>query len=196
MDLQLSKEEFPIYHENCFKMPIYPKLLDPNLKIDGDLAHKVFPRVAEEWYEDLRSHTNTAELDYETRKWYEDVFLREKPNVKKDGPWQEVSKNLSWHDDVLLDENGFARGLSISRNGGGSLYYTEGDDCCRTPLMLNGNDRFARLSPEKAREFIVEDHGDIGYAHSYGHHNIDYFPGALFLRNWAVAYMNEALKEI
>ena len=30
----------------------------------------------------------------------------------------------------------------------------------------------------------------------YAQHNVDSYPGALFLRNWAILYMNEVFKEL
>ena len=32
--------------------------------------------------------------------------------------------------------------------------------------------------------------------HVYAQHNIDHYPGALFLRNWAILYMNEVFKQV
>ncbi|MBI2581534.1 hypothetical protein HYV87_00200, partial [Candidatus Woesearchaeota archaeon] len=32
--------------------------------------------------------------------------------------------------------------------------------------------------------------------HLYAHHNIDHYPGALFLRDWTILYLNAALKEL
>ena len=48
------------------------------------------------------------------------------------------------------------------------------------------------FSEEKAKEFKSK--GNRFFV--YSPHNIDYYPGALFLRNWAIMYMNEVLKEV
>ena len=34
------------------------------------------------------------------------------------------------------------------------------------------------------------------YFHVYAHHNVEYYPGALFLRNWAVECVNKALRQV
>jgi hypothetical protein len=53
-ELFLKKEELPILYKTCFQIPIHPKLLDPSLNINTPIANRIFPEVAEEWYEDLK----------------------------------------------------------------------------------------------------------------------------------------------
>ena len=48
------------------------------------------------------------------------------------------------------------------------------------------------FSDKKAKEFEIRKNTAFVYAH----HNIDAYPGALFLRNWAIRYMNEVFKQI
>lgn len=195
-DLMLKKEELPILRDRCFQVPIHPKLLDSSVNIDENIAKRVFPQVAEEWYGDLLEYTENMD-DEGNKKWFESVFLREKPTIKKEVGIQRIYP-VRWEDKVSNGDNGFAYELSISRNAGGSLYFMEKDDCCKTATSLNylPGKGYIRFSKEKALEFGKKKHGDHITFDCYGHHNIDNYPGALFLRNWAISYLNEAMKLI
>ena len=155
--LLLTKEELPILDNICFRIPIHPKLLDPNLKLNPSIAKDVFPKVVEEWCREL----------------------------KKNFP-------LGWQDEIQLGSNGFVTGFSISRNYGGALYFEESDKNCES-LLPN---RLIKFSDEKSDEFKYKTVGKYLIGLVYASHNINDYPGALFLRNWAMMYMNEVLKEI
>mgnify|MGYP001615175469 CR=1 FL=1 len=197
MLLQLTKDEIPIYGKNAFYVPIHPKLLKDGLTFDPSLASKVFPQVAKEWYSDLEEHVATTKLEEATRDWYESVFLKSKPVIVKEGKYQKIN-HLGWRDELVIDERGFAWGLGINRNGGGSLYFREGDQNCENYIPLSGKpNKFFSISSQKAKALSREVIGeDLGRIHVYAHHNIDHYPGALFLRNWAIEYLNEAMRSI
>ena len=197
-DLLLKKEELPILYENCFQIPIHPMLLNPAVRIDCTLAKKVFPKVAEEWYNDLQEYAKTVE-DVQIKEWILKVFLKEKPKIKEE--FGDYVLNRIWRSEVSFSENGFARMLSINRNAGGTLYYTEGDFSCRHFIPFEGEERYIQFSEEKVRAFSIEIHEPMpghlgGEMHIYASHNIDHYPGALFLRNWAVLYINSALEQV
>ena len=196
--LFLKKEELPILHENHFEVPIHPRLLNPIIRIDKTLANKVFPDAAQDWYNDLKEYIKTVE-DRETEEWINRVFLKKKPEIKKDYGMQ-IIEHLNWEDKVLTLENGFAHSLSINRNFGGTLYYN-GD----SGSMLGGHIYFdkkinsegnIRFSEDKAKEFAMKIYDDSCTAKIYGLHNVDNYPGALFLRNWAILYMNGVFKQV
>jgi len=86
----------------------------------------------------------------------------------------------------------FVNNFSISRNAGGSLYFWEDDINCEG-IIPNS---YIRFSKDKAKEFACKDIKDYNLAFIYAQHNVDSFPGALFLRNWAIEYMNQVFKEI
>jgi len=151
-DLFLKKEELPILHGTCFQIPIHPKLLNENIKINENIAKDIFPQVAEEWSNEMQ------------KKFPE-----------------------GWECDYNLRENGFVSGFSISRNYGGSLYFLEDELNCRA-----FGKSYIKFSDEKRKEFTSKEN----QLYTYASHNIDYYPGALFLRNWAIKYMNEVFKEI
>ncbi|MFH0868915.1 MAG: hypothetical protein V1839_01680 [archaeon] len=197
-DLLLKKEELPIrtiegtLSNPVFTVPIHPKLLSPDVKIDSIIASKVFSRAAKEWYTDLNNAIKNA--NDADRTWIKDVFLKKKAYAKLYGG-NYILTGTGWQDDVLTNENGFATSLSISRNSGGTLY-------------LDPNSKFefvhklyVRFSPEKFREYRCEnfnpdkDCSQGTWTYVYSKHNIDYYPGALFLRNWAILYLNEAMKQ-
>jgi hypothetical protein len=181
--LFLAKTELPILHDNCFQIPIHPKLLDSNIKIREEIAREIFPQVAEEWKNDLKDYL-PLERDLEKRKWYEEVFLKKREKI--------IRKNFSqffgiWEDNTQTLDNGFVCGFSISRNAGGSLYFNQEEMNCQSFGNI-----YIKFSEDKRKEFENENKRIWTYAP----HNIDYFPGALFLRNWAIKYMNEVFKEI
>ena len=180
--LFLKKEELPISNETGFEIPIHPKLLDSNLKIDISIAQKIFPKVAEDWYNDLSKYIPE---DLEKRNWIKRVFLKEKPIIKKHYNHQIL--NEFWEDDVNFMENGLVQCFSISRNAGGSLYFNPEQYNCQSFGEL-----YIKFSEEKKKEFEFEE--DKIYV--YDSHNIDHYPGALFLRNWAIKYMDEVFKQV
>lgn len=167
--LFLTKEETPILHDNCFQIPIHPKLLDPNIQLNSLIAKEIFPEVAEEWKNDLKAYL-PFEKNLEKRKWYEEVFL------KKEKITFEHGRQLfgGWEDEIQTLDNGFVCGFSISRNSGGSLYFNEDELNCQAFW-----DVYIKFSEDKRKEFENKNKRIWTYAP----HNIDYFPGALFLRN-------------
>ncbi len=191
--LLLKKEELPILYDRCFEIPIHPALLDPRLSFDPGIAQHVFPKAAEEWYKDLKKYTKGVK-DSGNKKWIQNIFLKEKPNISSKNGHQVL--DVVWQDDVSTDSNGFASALSISRNSGGTLYYT-GDRASQDFLSFDGN-KYMRFPREKIKAFGIEEinHEDLHGVKikKYSHHNIDNYPGALFLRNWAIEYMNEIFR--
>ncbi len=117
----LRKEEIPILHETCFQVPIHPKLLNPSIKIDENLARAIFPKVAKEWYNELIEYSKNLE-DKNTKKWINEVFLGKKLRIKKGYGFQKLN-TVAWEDRIFTLENGFVHSFSISRNAGGSLYF-------------------------------------------------------------------------
>ncbi|MDP1729316.1 MAG: hypothetical protein Q8L27_03890, partial [archaeon] len=179
-----------------FYIPVHPKFLNEEHQFDETLASQIFPIVAEDWYNDLKQHTQTANLDKQTKEWYEQAFLKEFPKIKNYYGRQAIT-SLNWEDNVSLKSNGFARAFSINRNSGGILYFHHEFEC-ETCIPLAGCPKML-FSEEKIREFserIVNFGGDKGgVLYVYRQHNVDYYPGALFLRNWSIAYMNEAFQK-
>ncbi len=186
-ELFLKKEELPILYKSCFQIPIHPKLLDENIKIDETIAKRIFSEVAEEWYEDLKRYSPETNQE---KEWINNVFLKEKPEITKHFDHQRL--NGVWQDDVNFMDNGLVQCFSICRNAGGSIYFREGDNNCES-LIPN---MYLRLSEEKAKEFGYRKVGEYLIALTYSQHNVDAHPGALFLRNWAIAYMNEVFRQI
>lgn len=196
-DLLLKKEELPILRETSFFIPIHPTLLNPDIRLDSTIAKKVFPEAANDWYEDLRKYAESLE-DESTRRWIEEVFLKQKPEVETEYSRQRV-KSLYWEDQTESDPNGFVRVFSISRDGGGSLYFNEGEIDSREFVSFEREIKLIKFPRNKLIEFGKPySLGDVEgvVLNVYSQHNVDHFPGALFLRNWAILYMNEALKQI
>ena len=186
--LFLTKDELPILYKTCFQIPIHPKLLEENIKIRKEIAHEVFPRAAEDWYNDLSDYVKNVE-EKQTKEWIENVFLKNKPEIEKFNGRQNILG--CWSDDIMTKENGFARCLSISRDGGGTLYFNKGDSNCEAFSGI-----YINFPKDKIEEFKINNTSEFDLFYSYAQHNIDHYPGALFLRNWAIIYMNEVFKEI
>lgn len=195
MDLEqllLTKEEIPILSGKCFVVPIYPLLLRTEVEIDPHLAHDVFPQAAEEWYAELTAYTSQL-TDAKEKKWLEDVFLQEPVSITEKHGRQCVAPLEIWEDGVEYLENGFARVLSINRNAGGTLFWHEDvrEQYIHPPFVQFSKEKFDAY---KAEEMILKNAAGV-FAHAYDHHNIDHYPGALFLRNWAILYLNEAMRQ-
>jgi len=189
-DLFLKKDELPFRHERLFTVPIYPKLLSDNITLDPDIAKKLFPQAAEDWYEDMQTYINSPEAA-EQKTWMEDVFLKGKPEVQTSDGRQTIINGM-WGDLTQSLKNGFVDTLSINRNIGGSLMLPEeyGEYICSPDV---------NFSREKFDAYSIDDELAKGlpgtFAAIYKLDNVDEFPGALFLRNWAILYHNEALKQ-
>lgn len=196
MVLQLTKDEIPIWGRDMtgFYLPIPPILLSQDTRLNPRLANDVFPQVAAEWYQDLAKYLGETELDKATRAQYNEFIRRGKPNIINEAGSQTLSTVIGWSDQVHTDERGFATGLSISRNGGGTLYYNPSMGGNEWVIQLDGKpNRFFDITAEKARQLAIDDKGRIKV---YDSHNIDCFPGALFLRNWGLAYINAAMASL
>jgi hypothetical protein len=199
--LMIKKEEIPILYDRCFQAPIHPRLLDSDVKVDENIARKVFPRAAKEWHAELTEYSKILEEE-NIKRWIEEVFLKRKPKIKKEYDYQVVD-TLYWKDDVFTNENGFAYSLMISRNSGGTLYFDKNNFNCKTFAPFDASAGYIRFSKEKCLEFGIENK-DIRLGSGvegvkvnvYDLHNVDYYPGALFLRNWVLLYLNEAMKQV
>ena len=183
--LFLTKQELPIHGKTAFCIPIHPKLLNQNIKMDESIPKKTFQKTAEEWYQELKEYTKNLDKGLE-KEWIKNVFLKNKPKITKHFDNQIL--NGFWEDDVGFRENGLVQYFSISRNTGGTLYFREDDFNCKT-IIPSG---YIKFSEEKAKEFMISEKRTFIYAQ----HNVDAYPGALFLRNWAINYMNEVFKQI
>ena len=190
-DLLLKKEELSIRRETDFVVPIYPALLRTEIQLDPQIAHRVFAQAAQEYHQELNKHIETMK-DEEEKKWYQDVFLRD-PTVKPDERGRQFILNGMWEDYVLTSKTGFARALANDGVSGGSLYYNSDDSTCRgyvyPPVVQFSLEKFEAYSIKK-----ISQPGGIAY--KYSSHNIDNFPQALFLRNWAILYLNEVMREL
>lgn len=188
-ELFLRKEELPILHKSCFQIPIHPKLLDEKLNIDKEIAHKIFLQVADDWYDDLSRYVETENLKIEELKWIKEVYLLEKPKIEKRFNSQIILG--CWEDRIQTRNNGFVDCFLINRDFEGSLYFDEEDDNCKS-----FGKSYIKFSEEKFKEFEFERIGNYQKILTYASHNIDNYPGALFLRNWAIQYMNNIFEKI
>lgn len=185
-DLLLKKDELPIISKTAFQVPIHPKLLEATL--NPDIAHDVFSQTAEEWYSDLKEYVKNLD-DYEEKDWIRKAFLKKKPYILKEYGNQIVKPLGIWEDLTQNSENGFARVLSINRNAGGTLFF---DPDNQSSYAMS---RYIKFNEEKLAEY--QDPEKLkGWVFHYSQHNVDNYPGALFLRNWAILYLNQALKQI
>ncbi len=174
--LCLKKEELPIFgnvHKIFFQIPIHPKLLDENIKIDRTIAQKIFPQLAEEWYEELKNYIPSGREEME---WINNTFS--KRNSKD-----------NWEERVLFMNNGFVQGFSINKEKDGALYFDKKELNYKSYALT-----FINFSEEKYKEFAHEKEKSNIFV--YSHHNIDSFSKALFLRNWTIKYMNEVFRQV
>lgn len=193
-ELLFTKEEIPIISSGLFTIPVHPRLLGDDIKIDDQIANRVFPEAAREWYNDLKVYCERLE-DGKMKEWIERDFLCEEPSIIENEHGYQVVDPIGWIAHVDTLENGLASCLSIGRTYGGSLILERNYPTliCRA-FGIN-------FSPKKFLEFRAEEtdldrNGSSGVrAYVYDHHNVDYHHWALFLRNWAILYMNEVFRQ-
>lgn len=191
-DLLLQRAELEIIELDHprFLIPIHPQLLRADIHLDPNLATHVFAQAAQEWYNDLLAITNALEPS-DTKRWYQEVFLKERPKIRKERGRQKT-KILGWEDLTFQTDTGFTSGFSISRNAGGS-FFLESDP---SQNEVYPAPKLIRFTPEKLGLYAIDPSAQHPRVYTYQTHNIDYLPGALFLRNWAVLYLNAALREL
>ena len=128
-ELYLTKEELPILYESCFKIPIHPRILDPNIKIDITIAQRIFPKVEEEWYKDLKEKGLTGKMTF------------------KDSCIEQYS------------DNGFLEGFQISRDHGGNIFFDSIEDSCRTVIpskfIMFSKEKAIEFECQKIREISL-----------------------------------------
>ena len=193
-DLLLTREELPIkttqQHLPIFTIPIHPGLLEDDISLNPELAVEVFPLAAQDWYADLQSYVETLP-EGRMKSWIEDVFLANGAECRlEDSGRYRMGLSGVWSSYYQVDPRGFADGLSISRDHGGSLTLPE-----RGPL----GPPTVIFTPEKLEEYAIANFVEgrrFATGMSYGRHNVDAYPGALFLRNWAIHYLNAAMTEL
>lgn len=220
MDLEsllLRKEEIPITeipdHDGNprphFFLPIHPSLVGsdeqhlvrPGVSLGHGIARRIFSDVASDWYDDLTDYRKSLDASHRFlsgerldryKKWIDSVYLAERAWVEKRSYKQVVMPMGTWQDHVHILDNGFVQDFMINRDYGGSLY-----------VSWNSHERIqsfagsqVKFTGEKFSEYAAED--DFGRTGSnvFLSHNMDYYPGGLFLRNWAMRWHNEALKEL
>lgn len=192
-ELLLTKDEIPIFQDKYFVVPIHPLLLTE--KLDPRIAHHVFPLAAREWYTELQKAPATPEK----REWYKKVFLGHEPHIEeKNGIQIMTPPSGGWLDHVTTADNGFATVLGVNRDQG-MLMFMEGwmrsfDYICSPNVNISRPKLKAYAAPDPPA-IQVEDLPGVN-AFVYRRENIIEFPAALFLRNWAILYLNKALKSI
>lgn len=168
-DLLLKKEELPISYGSCFQIPVHPKLLNPSISIDRNIAQSCFDDLMKDWFKD---------------KDLIDFYQRENLDLN-------IEKKPAWHCLTREEENGLISYFSISRDFGGGIHFNEEDFECLSKIP----NQYINFSNQKAKEFEFKKIKDRSLALVYRQDNVDFFPGALFLRNWAIKYMNEVFKK-
>ncbi|HLD79561.1 MAG: hypothetical protein A2822_03240 [Candidatus Staskawiczbacteria bacterium RIFCSPHIGHO2_01_FULL_41_41] len=197
--LLLQREELPILHGTSFYVPIHPDLLKEDIRLDPEIAKGVFPQAAQEYHQDLAAYIETMQ-DEKEKKWYKEVFHKD-PTVQTEHGRQSVLNGM-WEDLAFTTDTGFAHALSINRNVGGTLFFNGEDRQCTRSYVFPP---IVNFTPEKFEAYAVKETSlaELStiktkgvYVNAYDQHNIDHYPGALFLRNWAILYLNAALKEL
>ncbi len=191
-EVLLRKEELPIIGENRFQVPIHPSLLREDVVFDPRIASALFSTAAYEWYRDLREYVNclseSTQDERERKRWLQESYLDKPVKIVTDEYGRQ--KLRQWEDLVHCDDQGFVTCFDISRNAGGSLYLDRIDECEK--FVMN---RLVQFSDEKKQEYCTNPDDGCTKMIMYSMHNVDYYQGALFLRNWAMLYLNEALRE-
>ena len=176
----LQKEEIKITQNGCsaIVVPIYPVLLDDNIKLDPALPHRVFPTVMDEWVKDLRNHViKTPE------------FAKTISNTAK--YWLNLNnteENLATA--YKTEPNGFATTLYLNHNG--NILSSEPE---MSPAVIHLDE--VNMDLERLRDFSIDDHlrESSVSAYAYRSTNLSSIDMAILLRNWSTMYLNTALHQ-
>lgn len=197
-----------------FRLPIHQSLIGsdedqlvkPGVKIKNSLAREIFPKVVDGWYNDLKIYRKSLDTGHSFlegnklssyREWIDTVYMKGNPYVEDRGFCQRVMPLGTWEDSVHVLKNGFVQDFMINRDYGGSLYV----DWTKRNRVHRVTHTHIGFSPEKFAAYSAsgeeaESDSKSAYMNVFSFHNVDYYPGALFLRNWALTWHNEALKQI
>jgi len=208
----IRKEEIPIYEvltgtgpKPYFQLPIHPIFASDEIRLDEGLAQRLFPKILGDWHIELKAHADGLP-EGDTKNWFYSVFLDGKPYIEKKYGSQYIGPRKIWRDDVGFLKNGFAFYFSLERDMAGSIGVHFGDfDGIRKYI----GPRQVKFTPEKFAEYDadrdlkkkitkkqIREAKDGVSAYVFGHHNVELYASALFLRDWAIMYENEALKSL
>lgn len=183
-----------------FFVPIHPKLLSKNVSMNEFYAKSAFPEVVDDWQDDLKKYSDSImenknypeEFDKEEYKSYIDTHISRKVEAVFEHNEYKL-KPTSWESSVTTSETGFARSISVGASMGGTLFFDPNSEYMVSPHDL-------KFSDEKFLEYQSDkkfgNPKDGLYVNAYSHHNIDWYPSGLFLRNWAVKYLNKVMKQV
>jgi len=208
-DFKLTKEEVAVSYlgspRAVLEVPIYPKLLLPDLRLDREIPKRAFEKAVQDFYDDLSALAESGDYPEEDVEHWRGAFLAKRPEAVYENGELKMAFGMfgrwdSYHD---LSENGFMWALSISRDMGGSLHFRKEDRHCHAvfdPKKI-GRGLIRITNEEKALAYSSRPDGGRDLSggipvYVYATHNVDKIPGALMLRNWAMHYQNDALDSI
>lgn len=208
-DLLLKKEEIPIIDEIRFVVPVHPQLLVKQINTVG-AANNTFSKAVNDWYKDLKGYVKELD-DQEIKEKINETFLQKEPTIIIKYGRRTVDP-LNWQYDATIRENGLVGRFSVDV---GELFLEEDYRAVRV------NSKYLKFSPEKFSEYEIKDldypgfdedvidveqlidvdqidilSQDGAYLHVYYPEYIKSYPEALFLRNWSIMYLNEAIKDV
>ena len=168
-------------------VPIYPELMEKDVKLDPNLADNLFMDAAKEWTKYLVEYSKTSEsiTDKEKKCLDEGVYLVENTDDYA------VLKPIGLLRGVVTWPNGMVKSFIVGHYGN-SLYL----DNHPTVESLHIDD--VNMDMEKLNRFSA-DGGSRPYAvdaYYYKSHNLGSITAANFLAIWSILYQNEALKKI
>jgi hypothetical protein len=91
--------------------------------------------------------------------------------------------------EFLFMVNGLVQSFSLDNKGGGTLYFAGDKLNCKSYALT-----YINFSEEKCKEFSTDKKGAEIFV--YSHKDINESYKALFLRDWAIKYMNEVFRQV
>ena len=177
-DLLLKKEEIPITPEFRFRVPIPPILFDKDIKLDRLLAHKVFPLAVKDFIRDIKNYLEENKVKPSEAKYLKEYL--EHQVIENEGAFG-AQEYHGLSDTVMKDPSGIAHALDIN----GDL------NVCIEECPFKD---WVGFSEEKLKAY--SNPRIIGFGHAYvPDNNVGTIDAAFFLRDWAILYVNEALKQ-
>jgi len=178
--LLLTREEIVITEtERCsFVVPIHPSLigdLPQSIPQDPSYLLRSIPEAIRWTIKDLQTYITTGE-------------------GRRIGTAEKVLRELPREDREYNQSSMISPGFTVIHTFHKNCPYTMA--ISTNPGLYIDTERISSSTCKFSEEKFAEYRNKRRQTHVWTTHNIDHMPQALFLRNWAIAYHNELLKEL
>jgi len=191
-------------------VPIHPRLIeDKALKFDPELPYNtdIFEAAVKSWRAELEEHYKQKKYEDDCEKSLCEMFLDGELEITK----QKASHGIcgfrangyevmpgDLENGYIFDERGFARCFMIAEGHGSIGFDAECHLLTHFPpgVIDFSKEKYEEYTPTFLKKGGKRDPRESAGGYAYTPHNVFNVPHAMFLRQWAIAYHNECLKQI